>query len=141
MASGIEIAGLTLAVLPILVKRLDDYAAGLALIKSFRTRTYRREMDSYRANLGTQSANLRNAIITLIEDVLEDDIDTPNTELLSKNEWLTPLQRGRINQRLHQCLDQDYDIFFANIQSLSYMLTDLRQKLDLDYEGNVQVNY
>lgn len=140
MASGIEIAGLTLAVLPLLVKRLDDYATGLAILKSFRTRTYRREMDAYRANLGTQSANLRNAIITLIEDVLEDDIETPTAKMLEKGEWLAPLQRGKIDQRLRQCLDIDYDIFVANLQSLSFMVMDLRHKLNLDGESQPQVS-
>jgi hypothetical protein len=139
MASGIEIAGLTLAVLPLLVKRLDDYATGLTILKSFRTRIYRREMDAYRASLGTQSANLRNAIITLIEDVLEGDIETPTANLLAKGEWLSPLKRGRIDQRLRQSLDMDYDIFVANLQSLSFMLIDLRRKLDLDGESQEQV--
>ncbi|KAK5047757.1 hypothetical protein LTR84_006422 [Exophiala bonariae] len=96
-------------------------------------------MDSYRANLGTQTANLRNAIVTLIEDVLEDDIETPTTTLLSKGDWLTPLKMGKIDQRLRQCLDQDYDIFVANLESLSFMLMDLRRKLNLDIESQEQV--
>lgn len=140
MASGIEIAGLTLAVLPLLVKRLDDYATGLAILKSLRTKRYSREMDTYRANLGTQSANLRNAIITLIEDVLEDDIETPTARLLEKGEWLAPLQRGKIDQRLRQCLDIDYDIFVANLQSLSFMVMDLGHKLNLDGESQPLVS-
>ncbi|KAF4764413.1 SNF2-like protein [Penicillium solitum] len=52
MASGIEVAGLALAVLPRLVNQLDDYVLGIE--KIWRLKRYRREFAHYSTLFGTQ---------------------------------------------------------------------------------------
>lgn len=52
MASGIEVAGLALAVLPRLVNQLDDYVLGIE--KIWRLKRYRREFAHYFTLFGTQ---------------------------------------------------------------------------------------
>lgn len=49
MVTGVEVAGLALALIPLLVNQLDNYARGFERIRALRR--YRRELQSYATGL------------------------------------------------------------------------------------------
>ena len=84
---------------------MDDHAAGLATIKSFRTRQYRREMDSYASHLGGEKAKLTDMIEHLMEDIFEfdDDVSPKAWRYLSKNSTLEQRLRRRLGRNYNLC--------------------------------------
>lgn len=70
MATGVEIAGLVLAVLPLLVKQLDNYARGLERTRTLRR--YSRELYKYAVGLSTQHKLLLNTLEQTLEEVVDN---------------------------------------------------------------------
>lgn len=68
--TGMEAAGLALALLPLMLNQLDNYVQGLQTLKSFRTRRYREHLESCAAMLGGQHAILINTIGLALGDVI-----------------------------------------------------------------------
>ncbi|ETI28068.1 hypothetical protein G647_00517 [Cladophialophora carrionii CBS 160.54] len=135
MASGVEVAGLVLAILPLLVKKLDDYAAGLATIRAFGSKTHRFEMKIYAARLGAQKAILMNGVVHLIRDAIGDDVDVAEVlEDPHHSLWRDP----KVEASLRTTLANNYGIFVANLTLLLKMLKELSDKLGLqrDESGN-----
>lgn len=71
MASGIEIAGLVLASIPIVVKKIDDYAAGIRLVRAFDNQSYSRQLRGYAAHLGGEEVILFRTFEMLLEDIVD----------------------------------------------------------------------
>ena len=67
MPTVIEIAGLVLATIPIVVKKVDDYAAGIRLIKAFGNKSYARQLRGYAAHLGGEEVILFRTFEMLLE--------------------------------------------------------------------------
>jgi len=137
MVTGIETAGLVLAILPLVVKQLDDYAKGLNTIRSFGVRRHRRDMNLYAAQLGTQAALLTDSIMLLVEDIV-DDIDI----LLSspQSNWVPILEKDKTQQRLQKRLGRNYDLYMKTMEALSETLSNLQSKLGLDAEALAKVS-
>lgn len=132
MLTGIETAGVVLAILPLVVKQLDDYAKGLNTIRSFGARRHRREMNLYAAELGTQAALLTDSIMLLVEDIVDD------IEVLSLNphsNWTPILEKDKTQQRLRKRLGRNYDIYMKAMEALSETLSELQSKLGLDAQA------
>lgn len=137
MLTGLEVTGVVLAILPLVVKQLEDYAKGLNTIRCFGARRHRREMNLYAAEVGTQAALLTDSIILLIEDIVED------IEVLSSNlhiDWLPILETGTTQQRLRKRLGRNYDLYMKTMQALSETLSDLQSKLGLDTAATSEVS-
>lgn len=136
MVTGIETAGLVLAVLPLVVKQLDDYAKGLNTIRSFGARRHRRDMNLYAAELGTQAALLTDSIMLLVEDIVDD------TEVLLTNphsSWVPILEKDKTQQRLQKRLGRNYDLYMKTMGALSETLLNLQLKLGLDTDALAKV--
>ncbi|KAL3434947.1 hypothetical protein BDV09DRAFT_204435 [Aspergillus tetrazonus] len=104
MASGIEVAGLALAILPLLVNQIDGYVRGIEKIKAFRS--YRRELKGYSVGLSTQQTILLNTLEQALEGVV-DDVDQVS-ELIRNprgDGWKDPV----LEKRLRCKLDRNYE--------------------------------
>jgi hypothetical protein len=138
MVTGVETAGLVLAILPLLVNQLDSYVQGLQTIKSFRSRQFRRELDGYCTMLGTQQAILLNTLEEALEGIVdhEDEIrelmSNPNATL-----WGDPSFRAELRKKLRR----DYTAFNRLMFELSQELQDLSRNLGLDRNASFKVGY
>ena len=131
MLTGIETAGLILAVLPLIVNQLDGYVQGLQTIKTFSGKRYRRELESYLVRLGTQRAILLNTLENLLQDVVDAEeevqvlIDDPRGVA-----WQNPDFQAKLRRRL----GRDHDIYVRNMSLLAGLLSTLSEKLGLEKE-------
>lgn len=127
--SGIETAGLVLAILPLLVNQLDNYVQGLQAIKSFRTRKYRAEFESYLTTLETQQVAFLDTLEHALEDVVDheeevsDFIYNPRGSLWSDEIFQTKLRKK---------LGRGYSPFVKTIKELANLLEHLANELGLD---------
>lgn len=139
MVTGVETVSLVLAILPLLVKKLDDYATGLATLKAFRSKAHCFEMRMYGARLGAQRTILTNAILLLLEETDNRGIDiTRAMHDPSHPLWQDPA----IELKLRRTLSEDYEIFLENIRISLEMLQQLSEKLGLKRTDlQVQVRY
>jgi hypothetical protein len=127
--SGIETASLVLAILPLLVNQLDNYVQGLETIKSFRTRRYRAQFESYLTKLGTHHAILLNTLELTLEGVVDHEKDI--SELIHNPcgaAWNDPKFQGKMRAKL----GRNYEPFARNMSELASTLEELSRKLGLD---------
>jgi hypothetical protein len=133
MVTGVEAAGIILAILPLIVNQLDAYVQGLETIKTFRTKRYRRELESYLTRLGTQQAIFQNTLEHLLEDVADSDDEVRD---LIGNPAGTLWQDPAFQDRLRERLGRDHDIYIKEMTILSGILQNLSDKLGLDTNTN-----
>ncbi|EXJ58705.1 hypothetical protein A1O7_06134 [Cladophialophora yegresii CBS 114405] len=136
MASGIETAGIVLALLPLLVNQLDSYVQGIETLKGFRTRRYRRQFEEWSTRLGTQHAILLNTLEQSLEGLVDYDDDI--SELI--NNPRGPLWRDPSFQKsLAQKLGRNYGAFLRTMTELSTLLDTLSSKLRLQSADPLKV--
>ncbi|KAJ6178156.1 hypothetical protein N7519_008617 [Penicillium mononematosum] len=126
MVTGIEAAGLALAILPLFVNQIDAYVRGIEKIKGLRR--YRREFKGYAVGLRTQHAILLNTLEQALEGVVDDEDQV--SELICNPQgdgWKDP----DLQKRLRWKLDRNYEVFMANMAGLSELLEQLSHKLDV----------
>lgn len=134
MASGIEIAGLALALLPLFVNQIDVYVRGIEKIKLLRR--YKREFKGYSVGLRTQSIFLLNTLEKALEGVVHDEDRV--SQLICNPEsdgWMD----ADLQQRMRQKLGRNYEVFVDNMTGLSELLHQLKRKLGID-EANERVS-
>ncbi|OQE27088.1 hypothetical protein PENFLA_c006G07578 [Penicillium flavigenum] len=126
MVTGIEAAGLALAILPLLINQIDAYALGIEKIRLLRR--YRRDFKDYSMGLKTQRTILLNTLEQALEGVVDDEdeihqlINNPQGK-----EWAN----AALQSRLRRKLNRNYDVFLQNMTSLSDLLEYLSQKLHI----------
>ncbi|KAJ5725634.1 uncharacterized protein N7483_006991 [Penicillium malachiteum] len=126
MVTGIEAAGLALAILPLFVNQIDAYARGIEKIKGLRR--YRREFKGYSVGLRSQYAILLNTLTQALEGVVNDEDQVSELIRDTKgNGWKDP----ELERRLRLKLNRDYDVYIDNVSELSERLERLSQKLDI----------
>ena len=126
MASGVEVVGLILAVLPLVVQRCNDYAMGLETLRSMHGRRWRREMDRYAARLGAESIIFKNSLGRLLEDVLSVEVDVTSME---PEDLHRLLERKEVTEILESRLGNDRYVYWQNLRILSDRLIEFRQRL------------
>jgi hypothetical protein len=129
MLTGVETAGIVLAILPLVVNQLDAYVQGLETIKTFRTKRYRRELESYLTRLGTQHAIFLNTLEQLLEDVADSDDEVRD---LIGNPTGPLWQDTAFQAKLRKRLGRDHDIYIKTTTILSRLLQNLSDKLGLE---------
>ncbi|KAL4937770.1 hypothetical protein BDV06DRAFT_232360 [Aspergillus oleicola] len=112
--SGIETAGLALALFPLLVNQLDSYARGIEKFKVLRR--YKNALADYALELGTQRMIFLNNLEQALDGVVDDD------------------ERKRLQIKL----GRNHAYFVENMASLHAMLVNLAKKLDVDITRGAQ---
>ncbi|EXJ94597.1 hypothetical protein A1O1_02993 [Capronia coronata CBS 617.96] len=114
--TGIETAGVVLAILPLV---------GIETLKGFRTKRYRRRLEQYSTQLGTQHVILLNTLDQALEGIV--DYEHEVAELIENPRG--PLWRDPVFQKkLANKLDRNYDAFIRTMIELSASLEDLGKK-------------
>lgn len=126
MVTGIEAAGLALAILPLFVNQIDAYVRGIEKIRVLRS--YRREFQGYSVGLSTQHTILLNTLEQALEGVVNDE-DTISKLIRDPrgDEWKDPDLRKRLQSKL----GRNYDVFISNMTGLSELLEQLSHKLGI----------
>lgn len=127
--SGFEIAGIVLAVIPLIVDQIQAYTKGFHTLQSLRTKRYRREL-TYRLNcIGNQQVQLQNTLENLLESVVQTDKEL--SELIQNPR--SPLwKQENIQKELQKKLGGNYDRFIANLEELFELLKEISRQLGLE---------
>lgn len=128
MITGVEAAGLVLAILPFLLNQLHNYVQGLHTLKSLRTRRYREHLESCAAILGGQQVILISTIGFALDGlVCADEL----RDLMSSSDGRS-WKNSTLDDALRTILGQNYDAFAAMMGEASNILEELSSKLNLD---------
>lgn len=128
--SGAEVAGLALAVFPIVVDGMRQFTEALETVR--RWRWYRREVSNY---LRTMEAAKKYLVDTLTE--LFDGIVLSHDDLMALAK--DPTSFPWYDEQLKKRLDHNYDTYLETMISMRDTLEILRNKLGLDDQvGSVQ---
>lgn len=131
MVTGIEAAGLALAILPLIVNQADNYVQGLETLKTFRSRRYRRNMESYYNSLSTQRTILENVLERCFQGVVEYEEDI--SELINNPSgplWHDPTLQNMLSKKL----GRNFDNFIRTVTELAGLLEEFSKKLGLSAE-------
>lgn len=130
--SGIEAAGLALAVIPLVIKQVDSYALGIEKIKVLRR--YKREFKGYSVGLETQHQFLLNTLEHALEGVVDDEYEISKLINNPRGDGWADLA---LQHRLRSKLGRNHDVFVKNMTALAEMLDRLSRKLRIgpDYKS------
>lgn len=133
--SGIEAAGLALAVFPILIGGLGQMAEGIETIK--RWKRYKLKLKEYASKLETARAYFSDTLKGLLIDLVPSDEDY---ELLVLeplgSKWTDPVYEARLRDRL----EQSYKSYMLIIQTLLNRVQTMCEKLGINSDGAVCAN-
>ncbi|KAL4913332.1 hypothetical protein BDW62DRAFT_205659 [Aspergillus aurantiobrunneus] len=127
MASGLEIAGLALATLPLIINQLDNYARGIERIRV--VRRYRRTVSGYALRLETQYIIFSNNIKLVLGDIINDE---ERVSQLIQNPHIRLWKDASLQRELEQKLGRNYRVFVGNMLRVHETLRDLGQRLGVD---------
>ncbi|PPJ54646.1 hypothetical protein CBER1_07654 [Cercospora berteroae] len=127
--SGIEIAGLVLATIPLAISGLEHYADGVGTIRKL---GHIREHFHYlRTDLEVEQVIFMNTLETLLSDTLGPQICNHLLTQLGGSSWYD----SDVDRRLREGLQRSYDVFFKSVQRIEEALRDLMEALQLDGNG------
>lgn len=130
--SGIEVAGITLAVFPIVLNGLGRMMEGIETIK--RWKKYKRELEKYAARLENAHICFSSTLTQLLDDIVPSDMDFQ----LMIAQPLGPLwKKPAYEESLRYRLDQSYSLYLKTIKSLADDVEKMRNKLGIDASGTV----
>lgn len=130
--SGIEVAGIALAVLPLLVAGLNQAVDGIETIN--RWRRYKIKLKDYANILESAGVYLFDTLEELLGDIVESDVEL---ELLlgtpGGSFWKEPAYEERLRRRLNR----SYTSYLRTIDRLGRAIDAVRKKLGIDDAGAV----
>lgn len=130
--SGIEAAGIALAVFPILVDGLNRFVAGIQTIK--RWKRYRLKLRKYADILESAEVYFLDTLDELLGDIVHSDRELEHLlEEPGGQQWKKPEYEERLRERLHR----SYKSYLRTVQSLGHALRDMCEKLGVDNAGRV----
>jgi hypothetical protein len=131
--SGVEIAGLVLASIPLVVSALEHYSDGMSTFE--RWWRYKREVNRVVRLLVAEQAlfqgtceKLLNAVVTPTE--LERLIELPGGA-----QW----KDSTLDESLRRHLGRSYDSYMSCVEDMNAVLKDLEARLELDPNGKVGI--
>ena len=131
--SGFEVAGVVLAVFPLLVNGLQRFAEGVETIKSWKR--YHRELSNYVRTLETQGTYCQDTIEELFDGIIHSDDEynalkeDPGGAL-----WRQPQYEGQLRRRLNH----SYKNYMETMINMLETLKDVRRRLGMDDLGKVR---
>ena len=132
--SGIEAAGLVLAVFPIVVNGLQHFTEGVETIKSWKR--FRRELDKYSRTLETQRIVYLNTIERLLEGIIQsnDELDA-----FMKNPGGALSHKPEYEERLSTRLGRSYGNYTRIMADMLDSLEAARKELGIGEDGKVRL--
>ena len=130
--SGIETAGLVLAVFPIVVRGLQQFTEGLETIKNWKR--YHRELSKYARTLETQRIVYLNTIERLFEGIIQSNDEL---EVLMKDPGLAFSRSSQYEERLSTRLGRSYANYSRIMADMLEALRAARNELGIDENGKV----
>ncbi|KAF2262113.1 hypothetical protein CC78DRAFT_546154 [Lojkania enalia] len=132
--SGVEVAGIALAVLPLFVSALEDYERGLDPIKSFMR--WERELPKYIRKLRNQHVHYEQTLRCLLEPIttefeLAEMLSEPNGQL-----W----RNSGVSDRLEDRLQEAYKAYQNTIVDIDRIMKKIAAKLDLERAAELSRN-
>lgn len=130
MVTGIEVAGLTLAVLPLFINQIDGYVRGCEAAKLFKDKKYFQQHKRWKQSLRTEMIFLNHALKTTLYGHSKHSDVTPffQTPNPVSPEWDINLLDGA----LQAALGVFYSDFQGNLEEVNSALETICQKLDID---------
>lgn len=129
---GIEIAGVALAIFPLVLKGLKSFSDGTDQFK--RWRTYRRELSNYAREISTQRVIYLATLEQLLDGVVLSDSDFASMLVDPRSEvWKKPEHERRLKKRL----DYRFEPYLETTRFLVETLEQLREKLGIGPTGTV----
>ena len=129
MLTGVETAGLVLAVFPLVLDGLSYWLAGVQKVKRWR-RIYR-QLKNYEIRLQSQRVTYQNTLELLLVGIVQIDEDTAAMLAEPRGDaW----RRARYDHLLHKRLDRAYDTFFETLQFMYTTLSEIEEKLGMGAE-------
>ena len=130
MATGIELVGLTLAVLPLLINQVDGYVESCERLKLLTDRKYFHQHKRWKLQLETEQIFLNNALETILYDeVVKSKVkvffENPRPEART---W----DQGALEAALQSRLGPLYANFKNNLTEVEFALQVVCKKLDVD---------
>ena len=126
MVTGIEAAGLALALIPLLVNQIDGYARGIE--KTRRLKYFHRDFVTYCVGLNTQHTMLQSVLEQVLEDVVEDE---ESVAALIQNPRGAGWRSPGLLKALRTKLGRNYEPFVGNMNELCELLERLSTRLGL----------
>lgn len=130
--SGIEVAGIALAVFPILVGGVKLMVAGIENIK--RWRRYKLKLEEYASTLESAQVYFFDTLDELLNDIVPSDEEL---ELLILEPLGTLWTLPQYDQKLRIRLDRSYKSYLKTVQTLVQKLKTMCEKLGVDATGAV----
>lgn len=125
-------AGIALAVFPILVAGLNQMVAGIENIK--RWRRYKLKLEEYASILESAQVYFFDTLDELLNDIVPSDEEL---ELLILEPLGTLWKEPQYNQKLRDRLDRSYKSYLKTVQTLVGKLKTMCEKLGVDTTGAV----
>lgn len=134
--SGIEIAGLVLAVIPLFISTIEHYEDGLRPFRVLKLVVYRQELAQYRTKLMTEYSLYNNALEELLVDVVTQQ------ELRSMiDQGYGPLWKDTaLEDKLGKRLGRTYATYFLVMKQMQEVMARIGSLLDIQRQGNVGRN-
>ncbi|KAL2782623.1 hypothetical protein BJX66DRAFT_345667 [Aspergillus keveii] len=127
MTTGLEVAGLALAIFPLLVNQLDNYARGIEKIRLLAR--WRRSLAEYALDIGTQHVIFQNTLEQVLDGVVDDTYDA--TEL-SNDPQSDLWSDSKVQTKLKRKLGRNYEVFIGNMTGAYSILFELSKRLGID---------
>ena len=132
MATGVEVAGIALAVFPIAVHGLTQMREGIETIKHWKR--FRVKLDEYAAELTTAKVFYLDTLEELFMDIVGSDKEL----LILMNEPGGPAwKKPEYEQSLRRRLDRSYDSYLQIMFKMQNALSEMRMELGIDESGKV----
>ena len=141
MVTGIETAGLVLAVFPLVVQVIDIYAGGLRKLHRTSAREYRRDLQLHSFELGGQKAIFIESLTRLLEDVAGVELVQSHSHIQSHAAFTETsidlkiqaiqhvLERPSVQDRIKQRLGETYQTYVIGIGLVYELLHDLEVRI------------
>lgn len=133
--SGIEAAGLVLAIFPIVVSGLKDFTEGLETIKNWRR--YHRELAKYSRTLETQRIVYLNTIERLFEGIIQSNDEL---EAFMMDPATAFAHNPQYEERLSIRLGRSYGNFSRIMADMLEALKAAEKELGIDENGKILWN-
>ncbi|KAF2005379.1 hypothetical protein P154DRAFT_571101 [Amniculicola lignicola CBS 123094] len=132
--SGVEIAGIALAVLPLFISALEDYEKGLDPLKAFMR--WERELPKFIRKLRNQHVHFSQTMRLLLEPITTE---IELAEMLSDpsgQHW----KDGEMSKKLEDRLQESYTAYQNTIEEIERIMKQIAAKLDLERAAELKRN-